>query len=185
MLAHCSSFIATSLDGFISRPDGAIDWLDKANEVVPAGEDCGYAAYMSTVDAIVMGRHTFEMALSFETWPYGDTPLYVLSTTLQSPPTNSPGTISLHSCTPKELAALAWRCGHHSLYVDGGQTIQGFVVAGLLAEITITVIPVLLGSGRPLFGALPSLGVWLKHLSSHAFPFGFVQNRYAFERSDA
>lgn len=185
MYARCSSFIASSLDGFISRPDGAIDWLDQANKAVPAGEDCGYAAYMSTVDAIVMGRHTFELALSFESWPYEDTPLYVLSTTLRSLPATSPSTVSLHSCTPRELAALAWSRDHRSLYVDGGQTIQGFVAAGLLAEITITVIPVLLGSGRTLFGALPSSDVWLKLLSSHTFPFGFVQNRYAFERSDA
>jgi len=153
--------------------------------MLPAGEDCGYAAYMSSIDAIVMGRHTFALALSFDSWPYGDTPLYVLSTTLRSPPAGSPGTVSVHACTPGDLAALAWRRGHRHLYVDGGQCIQGFVAAGLLAEITITVIPILLGSGRPLFGALPSSDVWLQHLSSHTFPFGFVQNRYAFERRDA
>ena len=185
MYARCSSFIATSLAGFISRQDGAIDWLEQANKTVPAGEDCGYAAYMSTVDAIVMGRHTFEMALSFENWPYGDTPIYVLSTTLRSLPAKSPSTVSLHSCTPRELATLAMSRNHRNLYVDGGRTLQGFIAAGLLAEITVTLVPVLLGSGRPLFGAIPSSDIWLKHLSTTAFPFGFVQNRYAFTCSNA
>jgi len=182
MYARCSSFIATSLDGFISRPDGAIDWLDEANKVVPAGEDCGYSDYVASVDAIVMGRHTFERVLSFDTWPYGDVPLYVLSASLQSLPTGTPCTVRLHTCAPRELAALAWRQGHRHLYVDGGQTIQRFVADGLLDEITITVIPVLLGAGRSLFGPLPQSAVWLQHLASRVFPFGFVQNRYALTR---
>jgi dihydrofolate reductase len=184
MYAHCSSFIATSLDGFISRLDGTIDWLDKANAMAPPSEDCGFSAYMSTVDAIVMGRHTFELALSFKNWPYGDTPLYVLSTTLRSLPAKFPSTASLHCCTPSELSALALRHGHRRLYVDGDQAIQGFISSNLMAEITVTVIPVLLGTGRSLFGSLPNSDVWLKHLSSQTYPFGFVQNRYAFAHSD-
>jgi dihydrofolate reductase len=175
------------LDGFISRPDGSIDWLNQANALVPAGQDCGYATYMSTVDAIAMGRHTYELARSFDSWPYGETPVYVLSSTLGSLPSESPTTASLHSCKPKELAALAWSRGHRSLYIDGGKTIQAFIAASLLAEITITVIPVLLGTGRPLFGTLSTSEVWLEHVSSHGYPFGFVQNRYVFkqEKGDA
>jgi len=183
MYARCTSFIATSLDGFISRPDGSIDWLDEANKAVPAGEDCGYAQYISTVSAIVMGRHTFELALSFENWPYDDTPLYVLSSTLRSLPSKAPATVSLHSLSPRAVAALAWRSGHSTLYVDGGRTIQGFIAAGLLAEITITVVPVLLGSGRPLFGPLSSSELKVHHVASRVFPFGFVQNRYVFANS--
>src|SRR6266852_4354511 len=79
MVPKCSVFIATSLDGFISRIDGHIDWLDDANSRVPAGEDCGYGRFMATVDALVMGRHTFELARSFGEWPYGTTPVVVLS----------------------------------------------------------------------------------------------------------
>ena len=177
---RCSSFIATSLDGFISRPDGAIDWLEEANKAIPAGEDCGYADHMATIDAIVMGRHTFEQVLSFRQWPYGDAPVYVLSSSLPAVPAEAPRTVSLHDCTPGELVAFAKHRGHRNLYVDGGQTIQRFVAEERLDEITLTVIPVLLGEGRPLFGSLPQPQAWLRHASSRVFPFGFVQNRYVF-----
>ncbi len=183
MHARCTAFIATSLDGFIARPDGAIDWLDQANRSIPAGEDCGYAAYMAGIDAIVMGRHTFETVLAFDPWPYGETPVHVLSTTLRSLPATAPACVRLHSCTPAELAALAWHHDQRRLHVDGGRTIQGFLAAGLLAEITITVIPVLLGAGRPLFGTLPSGDLWLTPLATRAYPFGFVQNHWAIQGS--
>ncbi|WP_232625608.1 dihydrofolate reductase family protein [Achromobacter deleyi] len=78
MKPACTSFIATSLDGYIARQDGGLDWLDAANQSVTAGEDCGYAAYMRTIDALVMGRSTFEKVASFPEWPYGDLPVYVL-----------------------------------------------------------------------------------------------------------
>lgn len=185
MHARCTAFIATSLDGFISRPDGAIDWLEEANKAVPAGEDCGYSQYIGTVDAIVLGRHTFELALSFGNWPYGDMPVHVLSATLRSLPGNAPSTVSLHSLAPRALAELAWQRGQSTLYVDGGRTIQGFIAAGLLAEITITVIPVLIGAGRPLFGPLPGPALRAQHVASKSFPFGFVQNRYALEGAAA
>ena len=185
MYAHCSSFIATSLDGFISRPDGSIDWLERANETLAKGDDCGYGEYIATVNGIVMGRHTFELALSFEKWPYDDISVYVLSSSWRSLPANSPRTVTLHSGSPGEIAALAWNRGHRSLYVDGGKTIQGFIAEGHLQEITVTVIPVLLGSGRSLFGPVPAATIWLSHLSSRVFPFGFVQNRYSIQRRDA
>jgi dihydrofolate reductase len=185
MYAHCSSFIATSLDGFISRSDGSIDWLEKANETLAKGDDCGYSDYIATVNGIVMGRRTFELALSFEKWPYDNVAVYVLSSSWRSLPANSPRTATLHSGSPNEIAALALSRGHRSLYVDGGKTIQGFIAKGLLQEITVTVIPVLLGTGRPLFGPVPAATQWLNHVSSRVFPFGFVQNRYIFRRSDA
>jgi dihydrofolate reductase len=63
--AKTSVFIATSIDGFISRENGSIDWLDRANRLVQKGEDCGYAEFMASIDALVMGRNTFELALTF------------------------------------------------------------------------------------------------------------------------
>jgi len=81
-MAQCSVFIATSLDGFIARPDGNMDWLHQANAVVPKGEDCGYSEFMSTVDSLVKGRHTFEQVNAFPEWPYGTTPVVVLSRNL-------------------------------------------------------------------------------------------------------
>ena len=79
MKARASAFIATSLDGFIARLDGSIDWLDDVQALIPEGEDCGYLEFMSTIDGLVMGRHTFERALAFEQWPYGQLPVYVMS----------------------------------------------------------------------------------------------------------
>jgi dihydrofolate reductase len=177
MAAKCSVFIATSLDGFISRVDGSIDWLDEANARVPAGEDCGYGSFMATVDALVMGRHTFELAQSFGEWPYGSTPVVVLSSRMRSFPRAVPASVSLSDETPAALVSRLSSQGMRHLYIDGGITIQRFMAAALIDELTITKIPVLIGAGRPLFG--PSIPeVRLEHLSTHAFDFGFVQSKY-------
>ncbi len=182
--ARCSVFIATSLDGFIARADGRIDWLDEANAVVPAGEDCGYSAFMSGVDALVMGRHTFELARSFAEWPYGATPVIVLSRRLAALPPGLPGTVRLVKAAPEALVAQLSAEGMRHLYIDGGVTIQRFLAAGLIDEVTITRIPVLLGAGRPLFGPL-ARDLRLEHLATRAFAFGFVQSRYRVARADA
>lgn len=179
----CSVFIATSLDGFIARPDGNIDWLEAANQRVPLGEDCGYADQMASVDALVMGRATFEKVLGFPDWPYGNTPVYVLSRTLTTLPGHLPTSVVLcNAGSPAEVVALARSRGHERLYVDGGQTIQGFLAAGLIDTLTLTTIPVLLGQGLRLFGPLTQ-DVALTHLATLAYPFGFVQSRYAVTRA--
>jgi dihydrofolate reductase len=177
MRARCSVFIATSLDGFIARPDGRIDWLDRANALVPNGEDCGYAMFMSSIDALVMGRNTFEQVLAFAAWPYGTKPVHVLSTRLTALPNGVPATVSLSAETPARLVERLSTQGARHLYIDGGLTIQRFLRAGLIDELTITQIPILLGQGRPLFGLLES-DVPLEHQSTVAFPFGFVQCKY-------
>jgi dihydrofolate reductase len=177
-MTKCSIFIATSLDGFISRADGSIDWLNEASALVPEGEDSGYGEFMSGIDALVMGRNTFEQVLSFDgEWPYGSTPVIVLSRTLASLPDDVPATVSLTSDNPATLVQHLSAEGLNYLYIDGGLTIQSFLAAGLIDEITITVIPILLGSGKDLFGPLPK-DVRLELLSSQAFEFGFVQSKY-------
>lgn len=178
--SHCSVFIATSLDGFIAREDGSIDWLMQANARVPAGEDCGYAAHMSRIDALVMGRQTVEQVLGFDSWPYEERHhVYVLSRSLAALPPGTPASVSLHAGPPQALLAQARERGHRSLYVDGGQTIQAFLAEDLIDELTITTIPVLLGRGRPLFGPLGARPEqWLQHVETRAYPFGFVQSRY-------
>jgi dihydrofolate reductase len=176
-MTKCSVFIATSLDGFISRTDGSIDWLNKANAIVPNGEDCGYAQFMSSVDALIMGRNTFEQVLTFGEWAYNSTPVVVLSRHLKTLPSNVPSNVSLSAENPKEIVERLSAQGLKHLYVDGGLTIQSFLVAGLIDEITITVIPVLIGSGKSLFGAL-SNDVQVEHVESKAFDFGFVQSKY-------
>jgi dihydrofolate reductase len=178
MRPKCSVFIATSLDGFIARSDGRIDWLDEANRLVPAGEDCGFAKFFASVDALVIGRVSFETVLQFPEWPYGSKPVYVLTRSLIRLPPNVPGSVQLLTTVPEEVVRFCEARGHQHLYIDGGKTIQGFLSAGLIDELTITVIPVLLGEGIPLFGKLPS-DLRLKHVFAHPYPFGFVQNHYA------
>jgi dihydrofolate reductase len=177
MGVRCSAFLATSLDGFIAREDGGLDWLDRANALVPPGEDCGYAAFMASVDALVMGRHTFEKVLSFPEWPYGDKPVWVLSRTLQAIPPGLPPLVRLLNAAPAEVVALAAQQGWTRLYVDGGQTVQAFLAAACLTDLTLTTIPVLLGRGRRLFGDVEH-DVALTHVSTQTYPFGFVQSRY-------
>jgi dihydrofolate reductase len=178
MPATCRVFIATSVDGFIARTDGSIDWLEQANAVVPPGQDCGYGAFIASVDALVMGRNTFETVQRMTPWPYGDKPVYVLSRSLSQLPHECPPSVRLVQGGPTDAVAQAAAQGHHSLYVDGGLTIQAFLAAGLVSELIITVIPVLLGTGRPLFGPLP-FDTKLRLVGSRAFEFGFVQNHYA------
>lgn len=177
MNTTCSVFIATSLDGFIARSDGGIDWLNEANRLVPTGEDCGFGEFMASVDALVMGRNTFEMALSFGSWPYGSTPVIVLSSRMLALPADVADTVSLFSDSPAALVAELSAQGLHHLYIDGGRTIQSFLAAALIDDITITIIPILLGSGIPLFGPVPA-DIQLEHLSTHAYDFGFVQSKY-------
>ncbi len=173
-----SVFIATSLDGFIARPDGNIDWLNQANTVVPDGEDCGYGDFFKAVDVLVMGRNTFEKVLAFNPWPYGDKRVIVLSRRGVVVPEELRKTVSTSAEAVELLVKRLFFEGARCLYIDGGQTIQSFLKAGLISEITITVIPILLGTGKPLFGPLET-DIKLKHVSTIAYPFGFVQSKYA------
>ncbi|WP_242602314.1 dihydrofolate reductase family protein [Legionella parisiensis] len=103
MSIKCSVFIATSIDGFISRNDGSIDWLMKANSLVPEGEDGGYKSFISSVDGLVMGRNSFEQVLSFDEWPYGELPVVVLSSDPMDIPKHLQKYVSSSSATPSAL----------------------------------------------------------------------------------
>lgn len=179
-------FVAVSLDGFIARPGGELDWLPGASPEgvpAPADEDHGFGAFMDGVQVIVMGRATFETVRDFEPWPYAGHEVVVLSRTLRADdlPAGRPG-LSVH---PGPVGALAadlrarfrdrGRTG--GVYVDGGQTVQAFLRASLIDELTVTRVPVLLGQGRPLFGPLEADLHW-KHLGTRAFPSGLVQSTY-------
>lgn len=172
-----SVFIATSLDGFIAREDDSLDWLDAANALVPAGEDFGYDAFMNSVDVLVMGRHTFEKVLSFGNWPYGDKPVIVLSSRSLNIPEQLQKSVTHSAESPEELYQRLSKDGLQRLYIDGGITIQRFLAAGLIHDLTITVIPVILGQGKPLFGELAN-DIKLKLLTSKAWDFGFIQSTY-------
>jgi dihydrofolate reductase len=177
MRAHASAFIAASLDGFIAREDGSIDWLDDVQTLIPEGEDCGYLKFVASIDGMVMGRHSFERVLAFEEWPYGQLPVYVMSHAPVSVPLELATSVHSWQGTPGALIDRLSSAGFRHLYVDGGQTIQEFLKSGLLDQITITVVPVLLGRGRPLFGSLPH-DVELTLMHSRAYDFGFVQSTY-------
>ena len=168
-----SVFIATSLDGFIAREDGALDWL-------PGGdvEDHGYHEFIASVDALVIGRKTFETVLSFSEWPYGSKPVVVLSSTPSRIVAPKGAVCEAIAGTPQEIVARLADRGMRDLYIDGGVTIQRFLEAGLIQRVIITRIPVLLGSGIPLFGAL-SRDVRLEHVATRSYPSGLVQSEYA------
>ena len=177
MTIKCSVFIATSLDGFIARSDGSLDWLNAANAVVPPVEDCGYKAFISAVDTVVMGRNTFEQVLAFGEWPYGDTPVVMMSHRASPLPSNAPQTVTSSQEAPTDLVAKLRSQGKRHLYIDGGITIQSFLSERLINELTITVIPILLGTGKPLFGPLP-FDIPLLHVLTRVYEFGFVQHKY-------
>lgn len=183
MKSSVSVFIAASLDGFIARKDGSLDWLDKANEVAPKGEDCGYKAFMNSIDALVMGRNTFEKVLSFNCpWPYVGTPVVVLSSKDLTIPEELKNSVSQASGSPESILKGLANKGLKRIYVDGANTIQRFLAAGKIDRITITVVPVLIGEGISLFGALnKDFSLILKN--SQAYDFGFVQMTYHIDNS--
>ncbi len=177
LLAKCSVFIATSLDGFIARNDGSIDWLMEANNLVPEGEDGGYKEFIASVDVLVMGRHSFEKVLSFEAWPYGSLPVVVMSSQTLEIPSHLKETVEVTAESSIELVKRLSNKGFKHLYVDGGITIQNFMARNLINELTITLVPVLLGTGRKLFGSLAH-DIPLLHIETKCLGGGFVQLKY-------
>lgn len=141
-------YIATSLDGFIADKDGGIDWLNEIS--APEGDDLGFSKFLSKIDAIVMGRKTYETVLSFGQWPY-TCPVFVLSNSLKQIDPTLDNKAFLIKGSPKEIVAFLKTKDFHQLYIDGGKTIQSFLEQDLIDEMIITVIPQVLGKGVPLF----------------------------------
>jgi dihydrofolate reductase len=168
-----SVFIGTSVDGFIARLNGDLDFLPAGG-----GEPHGYDEFIASVDALVIGRKTFETVLAFPTWPYGDKRVVVLS----SRPLDLSGVrgrvVEQMAGPPAEIVAKLAASGAHHLYVDGGITIQRFLRAGLVQRLTITRVPVLIGEGIPLFGSLPR-DLRLDHVATQQYPSGLVKSEYA------
>lgn len=144
-------YIATSLDGYIARKDGNIDWLMEVPN--PDQSDYGFAEFIDRVDAILMGRHTFETVKDFRPWPYNK-PVYVLSASLRGLPPELESKAKLVKGELKSLLKSLEAEGIHSIYIDGGRTIQNFLKEDLVDELIITRIPILLGTGIPLFGEM-------------------------------
>jgi|APSaa5957512535_1039671.scaffolds.fasta_scaffold45083_2 dihydrofolate reductase len=182
-------YIATSLDGFIARTDGRLDWLEGSDsgdrdEAGVDTDDMGFGEFIESVDTLVMGRNTYEFVASSGIWAYGDTRLVVLSTTLGADtelPEHLAGKVEFVSMEPVALASKLANEGSKHVYVDGGATIQRYLRAGLIDELILTRVPVLLGSGISLFGELDA-DVVLRHVSTEGFANGMVQSRYVVER---
>lgn len=168
-------FIAISLDGFIARTDGALDWLMKQKT---EGEDHGYDAFMASVDGLVMGRGSFEKILTFGDWPY-QKPVIVMSQTLSPDaiPEAIRDRVRLVRSTPIELMKELETEGWKRIYVDGGKIIQSFLNEGLITDMTITHVPVLIGNGLPLFGTL-GRDIDLTHVETRPFASGLVSSFY-------
>ncbi len=168
-------FIATSLDGFIARPAGELDWLMKQQT---ANEDHGYDAFMESVDGLVMGRGSFETVVSFEEWPY-EKPTIVMSRTLDQSdiPDDLTDRVRLVRLDPPEVMTMLEEKGWHRVYVDGGKLVQSFLREGLISDMILTRIPILIGNGLPLFGALEH-DIDFEHLETRSFASGLVTSHY-------
>ncbi len=169
---HVAVFIATSVDQCIARDDGTIDWLARVQQ--DPSEDYGYAAFMASVDAVVIGRATYDTVLGFDPWPYEGKRVVVL--------THRALTATRGEETHRgSLAPLFEKLGAEGVkrvYLDGGETIREGLAEGLIDELTLSVVPVLLGSGRPLFvRGLPETD--LRLVDAKSFPSGLAQLRYA------
>lgn len=166
-----SVFVGTSLDGFIARPNGDLDFLPAGG-----GEPHGYDEFMATVDALVIGRKTFDTVLAFDRWPYGEKPVFVLSTRALAP--TPPGAVvERMSGTPAEIVSQLTARGIQHIYVDGGVTIQRFLRAGLIQRLIVTRVPVLIGTGIPLFGPVER-DIKLTHVVTRQYASGLVQSEY-------
>lgn len=188
-----SAYIATSLDGFIARPDGALDWLPGAGDdegrrfadgFAREEADYGWSAFWDSVDCLIMGRRSFAKVRTFGGWPYEGKRVLVLSRDPQFVVPEELAGKAEAAGAPPSLSALLKQlsaAGHRHIYVDGGQTIQAFLREGLITEMTVTRIPVLIGEGIPLFGPVPS-DIPLTLVRSVAYANGFVQSVYTLSK---
>ena len=171
-------YIAATIDGFIARPDGAIDWLEHDSK----SQDYGWGAFRQSIDSLILGRQTYEQVLGFGVdWPYRGLATFVWSRTLTKDDISSAladDVVEVSALPPAALLDELTGRGLKSVWIDGGQTLQSFLAAGLVDVITVTRLPILIGRGMPLFGDLPN-DVHLEHLETQSFDSGVVQSSYA------
>ena len=174
---ECAVFVGVSLDGFLARPNGDLDWL--MGEGGGDSAEYGYNEFIADIDAIVMGRKTFEKILTFNKWYYGTKRVVVLS----SHPLDlaaaraKGGVVEQLAGSPAEIVSSLAAAGANRLYVDGGITIQQFLRAGLINRLIISRLPILIGDGIPLFGSVPQ-DTRLRHIQTRTYPGGMVQTEY-------
>ncbi|HEV3153178.1 MAG TPA: dihydrofolate reductase family protein [Candidatus Baltobacteraceae bacterium] len=167
---NISVFAGVSLDGFLARKNDDLDFL-------PDGGNPEYGMFIATVDAMVIGRRTFEKVLTFEGWPYGKMPVFVLSANPLDVSVAKDGVVEHLSGDPAEIVERLRGRGFTHLYVDGGVTVQRFLRAGLVTRLIVTHVPVLIGEGIPLFGPLPK-DIQLAHVRTTSYESGLVTSEY-------
>jgi dihydrofolate reductase len=186
-----SVFLGMSVDGFIARLDGDLSWLTGGEqpaegpgdgEAAPEpddgeGGDFGFGEFVEGVDAVLMGRSTYAFIQPFADWPYRGRPVHVLSTTLDA---DGDERITVHRSLDEAVSALS-AAGYRTVYVDGGRTVHDFLAAGLIGEITLSRVPVLIGTGHTPFGPFPA-DIPLEHVRTRTFPGGMVQSTYQVRR---
>ena len=168
-------YIAQSLDGFIAKTDGDLDWLRYDQQ----DEDYGFKKFMETIDVLIMGANTFGTIMNFEEWYYDKKRVIVLSSSLKMDdiPTSLKTKIEISSLSPKKILSSLEKDNVKGVYIDGGKIIQSFLKEDLIDELIITQIPILLGAGVPLFGNLKK-EIKLEHIKTLAFKNGLVQLNY-------
>lgn len=173
-----SVFLGMSVDGFIARLDHDLSWLTGGDEAGGApddgeGGDFGFGEFVSGIDALVMGRSTYEVIAPMSEWPYQGKPVHVLSTMLQP---GADARIVVHRSFDEAVRALT-DAGYRRVYVDGGRTVHRFLAEGLIGELTLSRVPVLIGTGHTPFGELPA-DIALVHERTRVLPGGMVQSTY-------
>lgn len=177
-MADVRVFIACSLDGFIAGPDDDLSWLPPPD---PDGEDYGFAAFMGSVSALLMGRRTYDLVAAFPEWPYGELPVFVATSRPLPAPAAAP-TVRAVSGAPAELLAAVAAEAPGPVYLDGGALIRSFLAEGLVDSLVVTVVPVVLGAGIPLFAGTAG-PVRLELRAARPYPSGLVQLEYVLEAS--
>ena len=177
-----SVFLGMSVDGFIARLDGDLSWLTGESEVGGApddgeGGDFGFGEFVAGIDALAMGRSTYDVIAPMDDWPYQGKPVHVLSSTLES---GADDRITVHRSFDDAVAALQ-AAGYRRVYVDGGRTVHQFLRAGLVADLTLSRVPVLIGTGHTPFGELAA-DIALEHVGTRTYAGGMVQTTYRVRR---
>ncbi len=183
----CSIFIGTSADGYIATEDGSVAWLEQAGDVnanMGSEADMGFNSYIQSVDCMIMGRKCLDMLSSFnltdKDWPYGNIRIYAMSRSIKEAPKNIRDRVEMFNGEITDLVSQLEDEGFKHAYIDGGATITSFLNKKLLNELHITRAPILLGSGKPLFGKLDN-SIKLINAKAKTYPNGFVQQSYNVE----
>ncbi|MEN9797741.1 MAG: hypothetical protein RL653_1437 [Pseudomonadota bacterium] len=168
------AFLAMSVDGFIAGEGEDLSWLPPPD---PGGDDGGFGALLEHTGALLMGRRTYDVVAGMDiAWPYGDRPVLVATHRPLAPVAPQVRAVQGETAALVEQARVA--AAGRDVYVDGGELVRAVLDAGLLDELTVTVVPVILGKGRPL-GAGTNTRHRLNLVRHRVLPAGLVQLMYA------